>query len=179
MTTPYYRNSKKPSTPAWKSENILTIDNFGGGMNNVESDNVIADNECSDCMNMKFVSNLLMQKRNGCVEVDTNILTPLSSPITWVDEYKPLLIESSFIRATDTEVYVGNTKICDVEGRIQGVNYVGKYYFVDGKYLRVYDGETVKKITTEPVGYLSEEYVNRINAIQLPNTKIKKSNRKA
>ena len=161
MTTPYYRSSKKPSTPAWKSENILTIDNFGGGMNNVESDNVIADNECSDCMNMKFVSNLLMQKRNGCVEVDTNILTPLSSPITWVDEYKPLLSESSFIRATDTEVYVGNTKICDVEGRIQGVNYIGKYYFVDGKYLRVYDGETVKKITTEPVGYLSEEYVNR------------------
>ena len=159
---PYHRPSRSPSVPTWKAESVITIDNFGGGMNNVEADNVINDNECSDCKNMKFSSNVLMEKRSGCTEYDNVNYPALSEPIVWVDEYKPLLSESKFIRATETALYVGSEKICDVAGKIQGVNYIGKYYFVDGDKLRVYDGESVKEIITEPVGYLSEEYASKI-----------------
>lgn len=162
MTMPYYRASRSPSVPSWKSESVITIDNFGGGMNNVEADNVINDNECSDCKNMKFSSNVLMEKRSGCTEYDNVNYPALSEPIIWVDEYKPLLSESKFIRATETALYVDSEKICDVAGKIQGVNYIGKYYFVDGDKLRVYDGESVKEIITEPVGYLSEDFSSKI-----------------
>lgn len=158
---PYYRKSYSQGSPSWKSESVITIDNFGGGMNNVESDNAINDNECSDCMNMKFSSNVLMEKRSGCVEYNSTLHPQLSDAITWVDEYKPLLSASKFITATDEELYINGTKICDVAGRIQGVNYIGKYYFVDGEYLRVYDGESVKIITTEPTGYLREDYTTK------------------
>lgn len=153
----YYRNPYRPKRQSWKTEKNIGISNFGGGMNNVESDNVIADNECSNSKNMMFISSVLMQKRGGVTEYDTSILTPLSEPITWVDEYKPLLSDRQFIRCTATKLYVGNTKICDVANSIRGVNYMGKYYFVDGEKLRVYDGTNVYQIVTEPTGYLSKD----------------------
>ena len=155
MILPYYRTPYRLGSRSWLTENTFSLNNFGGGMNNVDADNTIADNECSNCMNMMFISNALMQKRYGTEYVDNTRYPSLSSPVTWCDEYKPTLSESSFIRATSTAVYVENKKICDVEGDIRGVNYVGKYYFVDGKSLRVYDGTKVYKIIAEPVGYLS------------------------
>ena len=156
MITPFIRSAYRQGSKAWKNENVINIENFGGGMNNVEADNVINDNEGSDTKNMRFVSSTLMEKRHGCT-VNENY-NQLNGKIVWVDEYKPMVGESHLLRATETEVYVDNTKICDVEGRIRGVNFYGKYYFVDGHSLRYYDGTRAYKIITEPVGYLSQRY---------------------
>lgn len=158
MITPYVRSAYRQTSKAWKNENVINIENFGGGMNNVEADNVINDNEGSDTKNMRFVSSTLMEKRHGCT-VNTNY-TVLDDKIVWIDEYKPMLGESHFVRATETEMYVDNTKICDLEGKVRGVNFYGKYYFVDGHTLRYYDGTHVYQIITEPVGYLSTKYTH-------------------
>ena len=156
MITPYIRPAYRQNQKSWKYENVVNIENFGGGMNNVEADNVINDNEASDTKNMRFVSSTLMEKRHGCT-VDTNY-NSLEDKIVWVDEYKPMLGESHLIRATIDELYVDNTKIADLEGRVKGVNFYGKYYFVDGSTLRYYDGTRTYQIIREPVGYLSQKY---------------------
>lgn len=158
MITPYIRSSYRQTSKAWLNENIININNFGGGMNNVEADNVINDNEASDTKNMRFVSATLMEKRHGCTEIED--YDALDDKIVWIDEYKPMLGESVLIRATEDELYADDTKIADLEGRIRGVTFYGKYYFVDGDSLRVYDGTNVLKIVTEPLGYLSEKYTH-------------------
>jgi hypothetical protein len=169
MTKPYFRN-----TPNWvgnysfNQEQILTINNFGGGMNNVDADTVIADNEATDTKNMMFVSGSLMQTRYGTVYVDevtypniveTNIVNgnavTSGVPITWVDEFKPTIHESKYVVATDKEIYIGGVKICDVEGQVHGVNYMGRYYFVDGKSIRVWDGTNYYKVIEQPSAKLT------------------------
>ena len=158
MTTPYIRNAYRQNNKAWLNESILNVDNFGGGMNNVEADNVINDNEGSDTKNMRFVSGTLMEKRHGCTENED--YDPLDEKVVWVDEYKPMLGESHLVRATATKLYIDDDEIADLEGQIRAVNFYGKYYFVDGKTLRYYDGSYVRQIITEPVGYLSEKYTH-------------------
>ena len=132
----------------YKPERTITVNNLAGGLNNVEPDNVIADSESTNTKNMMFISNSLMESRYGTKYVNETLYPDLNSPITWVDEYTPTKTESHFIRATDNAIYVDNTKICDVNGRVRGVNYIGKYYFVDGKYLWVYDGTTYYQVCT-------------------------------
>ena len=45
------------------------------------------------------------------------------------------------------------TKLCDVNNEIHGVNYIGKYYFVDGNNYYVYDGIDVFKVVEPPSGF--------------------------
>lgn len=135
---PYLRQPPKA-----KTQNTFTLSNFGGGLNNVNGDTTIADNQATDCKNMMFISDEIMEKRYGTTAIDDLVL---EDPITWIDKYRPTIGEAVLIRATDSEIYVGDTKLCDVEGRVSGVNYIGKYYFVDGKKLMVYDGTTYYKI---------------------------------
>ena len=59
-TNPYVR---KPMPP--RQEQIFTLSAFGGGLNNVETDTVFADNQASDTMNMRFLSAELMEKLAG------------------------------------------------------------------------------------------------------------------
>lgn len=149
---PYLR---KP--PSSTPEKTFTLSIFGGGLNNVSGDITIADNQATDCKNMSFVSDEIMEKRCGITAVDDEVL---NAPITWMDLYKPKKGDSKFIRATDAEMWIedGATikKLCDVEGSISGVNYIGKYYFVDGKSIRIYDGETVYKVCNTS-SYITEE----------------------
>lgn len=154
---PFYRPSMRFGAYSWGDEKVLTLNNFGGGLNNVEPETVIGDNECADTMNMRFVNNTLMEKRFGTNYVDVDEYVKLPSAVTFVDKYYPLDDDPVFIRATDSEFYVGNEKICDVNGTVRGVNYIGKYYFVDGTNLYVYDGETYYVVVKEPFGYLSQD----------------------
>ena len=111
---------------------MFTLSTFGGGLNNVNGDTAIQDNQATDCKNMMFISDEIMEKRYGTSAIDDFVL---DGAITWIDMYRPTTGEPQMIRATDSEVYCGETKICDVNGRIKGANYIGKYYFVDGKHL--------------------------------------------
>ena len=156
MTLPYFRNPYRQGTHGWLTEQYCALSNFAGGLNNVEPDTTIADNEATDCRNMRFIGGALMEKRPGTSRYDETNYPDLNDPITWADTYSPTLGESKIVRATSSEVYVGSEKICDVEGDVKGVTYVGKYYFVDGKALRVYDGKEWYRVVSEPVGFLSD-----------------------
>ena len=160
MAQPYVRQPYRQRTRSWPNEQIFTLDNFGGGLNNVDPENIIADNEFTDTKNMRFIGNTLVQKRQGTKLVDESKFLKLDEPIVWVDEYSPLLGQSRFVYATETKFYVDGAYVCAVNGKIQGVSYNGKYYFVDGTALYVYDGADWYKVTTEPYTYLAKDVIS-------------------
>lgn len=165
MVLPYRRQPYRQDPKSWIQERYFSLTNFSGGLNNVEPDNLIADNECTDCLNMRFLDDAIMEKRHGIKEYDTTIITPLDDGITWLDTYRPLLknddtaLENNakIIRGTSKALYIDDDKICDVNGDVRGVTYVGKYYFVDGKDLRVYNNDKCYRIIREPIEHLSEK----------------------
>lgn len=157
MAIPYLRSSYRQDPKAWRTEQIFTIANFAGGLNNVEPDNLIGDNESTDCLNMRFLDDVIMEKRPGIGVYDDTNYPSISGSITWVDVYRPSLQDPLIVRGTDSELYIGNEKVSDVEGTVRGVTYINKYYFVDGKSLRVYDIDKKKcyRIVQEPIVHLT------------------------
>ena len=72
-----------------------------------------------------------------------------------MDIYKPINLPEVLIRATSTTVYADEIEIAKtVTGKIQGTNYIGNYYFVDGSNFYQYDGTTVYKIVAPLEKYL-------------------------
>ena len=132
----------------------LTINDFSGGLCNASSPLLLKNNQAWRILNMKFTANNLMEKRPGTHPIDDLIL---NTPICYMDVYKPINKEEVLIRATENSVYAGTTKICDVAGKIQGVTYIGNYYFVDGAKLRLYDGTSVYEIVEAPHAYLKND----------------------
>ena len=65
MMNPYRRTPYRLDTRGWIQERYFTLTNFSGGLNNVEPDNLIGDNESTDCMNMRFLDDVIMEKRHG------------------------------------------------------------------------------------------------------------------
>lgn len=164
----YLRNAYRSNPHPWIPELSLSIKNFSGGLNNVEPDNQIGDNEATDCKNMRFVNGLIMEKRFGAV-LGNKLL---DSEVTYYDIFKPILSKESRIVGTASEVYVddaqGNlVKLCDVNGTIRGVTFNGKYYFVDGTNLYVYDNSTYYKIINAPIGHLSEAHASGVTTLKL------------
>lgn len=121
------------NTPPPNKIYTFSLQNFVGGLNN--RNNVLQESECSNVLNMSFSHDDIVEKRRGSTQFDT--LT-LPDEVTFLDEFKPYVDENILIRATDKEIYMGNTKIRDVSGQVCGVNFNGKYYFVDGTGLYVY-----------------------------------------
>lgn len=111
----------------------FTMNNFVGGLNNRSS--IVQENQAQDLINMKFEDETVMVKRDGVEYYDGQAL---STSVTYIDEFKPYNDVSQLIRASNTEVYAGSTKIADVAGKVNGRNYLGYYYFVDGAKIRVY-----------------------------------------
>lgn len=166
MTRPYFRNPYRLGTKGWLTEGSFSLSNFAGGLNNVDPDTNIADNELTDTKNMKFMGSI-METRPGTVYVNNSSFTNLNAPITWTDRYQPLLNNSHTVRATATEIYIDDTKLCDIQGNVRGVNYVGKYYFVDGHNLFMYDGTDYYKIIQDPTGYTDGETASNSTTIKL------------
>lgn len=142
---PYIRKA-----PQAKQQGSFTQDNFAGGLNNVSGDTIIADNQLTNSQNLMFTSDNTMEKRYGLVAFDE---LNLEGAITMVGEYKPVIEDSEIVRSTDTEVYIGATKVADIAGTAYGINYIGNYYFVDGNELRVYNGEGTYVIKEDPKAY--------------------------
>lgn len=111
----------------------FSLRDFSGGLNN-RSDQ-LQINEASDLINMKFADETLMEKRHGITSYND---IQLEDPITFIDEYRPYNDDDKVIVATNKELYIDGVKLCDVSGQVMGVNFKGKYFFVDGNTLRVY-----------------------------------------
>jgi hypothetical protein len=133
---------------------VFSFADFSGGLCNRTSPLLLKPNQAWRLLNMKFITDNLMEKRPGTHPIDDLVLT---KPIKYMDIYKPINKPEELIRATEDEVYADTTKICDVNGVIQGINYIGNYYFLDGKKLRQYDGTNVYEIVEPPHSYLSAD----------------------
>lgn len=139
----------------------FTMNNFVGGLNNRSSQ--LQPNESFNLLNMKFDDESVMVKRDGVDYYDAHVIT---GSITYIDEFKPYQDTFQLIRASNTQVFSGTTKIADVAGKINGMNYMGAYYFVDGAKIRVYNkfpqaAGTYLKIVGTPVNsYVCMELVN-------------------
>lgn len=161
MPFPYVRTPYRQGTRGWKQEQVTTIENFAGGLNNVDFDNVIADNESPNCRNMRFVGNTLMEKRPGVKKVELESGYKSSDAITWLDTYYPSLGDDRLVVASDKNIHFkksnGIISKTSVMGAVHGVTYNGKYYYVDGKYLYVFDGNVVRRIITPPIVHVVEK----------------------
>lgn len=164
MTMPFLRRPYRQGTHSWIPEQMFVLNDFSGGLNNVDPENTLADNEFTDTMNMRFVGNKLMEKRQG-----TEMCPNGYSIITYFDKYSPVLGDAKDVMA---RLYSGGDKIvfckhntneneivCPIDDayNVRGVNYNGKYYYVDGKNFYCFDGETYYKIVTEPLAHLTED----------------------
>lgn len=106
------------------------INNFSGGLNNKSSDGQLASNEAFNLLNMAFFKDGVMEKRKGTVRY---VESKLDTPILFQDIYKPINDENIVIQATKDAVYLNFVKTFDIKGVCDGVNYLGKYYFVNGE----------------------------------------------
>lgn len=162
---PYLRTSYRSDAKSWKNEYTFTISDFGGGLNNVEPENLIEDNQSVICKNLRFLNKNVMEKRPGIDYWNEEDYPDVEGKITWLDVFRPYLGEPMIVRATQTELYIGKEKVCDVSGDVCGCTFNGQYYFVDGKELRVFgndrdaDGQiyrddwVVYKIIEEPIAH--------------------------
>lgn len=110
------------------------IGNFSGGLNNKSSDNQLRDNEAFNLLNMSFFKNGVMEKRKGTVRYVEDVR---EKPIVFQDVFKPINSKHMIIQATSDELFLDFIKISDIHGVCDGVNYLGKYYFVNGENLYV------------------------------------------
>ena len=159
MAKPYVRQSPKPV-----KQEVFSLAVFGGGLNNVSGDTTIADNQATDCKNMMFVGDEIVEKRYGTVAVDETVLMDgeLPTAVTWVDEFKPVNVASSIVRASDKEVYFGTTKASDVSGTVKGTNYIGKYYYVDGDKFMMFNGTKNYQIKEDPKTFATSAYATTL-----------------
>lgn len=111
----------------------FSLTDFVGGLNN--RSNVLESNQCSDVLNMAFSNDSVMEKRFGSTAFDALLI---SGELTFIDEFKPYQDADVMIRASATEMYMGNTKIKDLIGQVTGTNFNGKYFFSDGSGVYVY-----------------------------------------
>lgn len=151
---------QKTKPPANKRYSFV-LNNFAGGLNNRSE--MPQPNQATNMINMSFFDEEVMEKRNGSTYYDNFIL---DDEIVWVDEFRPYNDVDRIVRATKSKVYVNDTLIKNVSGQICGVNYQGKYFFVDGDKLYVYGKfaqteTTYDKIIGTPINdYVLLEVIN-------------------
>ena len=152
------------NTPQPNQKHVFSLKNFVGGLNNRSE--LMQENQCADVMNMAFYTDDVMEKRRGSTYFDT---MAIGGPVTFIDEFKPYNEPEIMVRASKTELWVGNTKVANVAGQVMGTNYMGKYFFADSDKLRAYgrfptEGGTYVKIQGEATSnYVLMEVVNPPN----------------
>lgn len=111
----------------------FSLKDFSGGLNNRSE--ILAPSQASALMNMAFANDTVLEKRKGSMAYDDFVAT---EPIIYIDEFRPYKKDDELLRATKTKLYSGSTEIATLHDGIQGVNYNGKYAFVDGEKIRFY-----------------------------------------
>lgn len=116
----------------------FSLRNFAGGMNN-RSD-LLRENEAHRLLNMKFLEDELMVKRDGTEAYDRASMTN-SPPVTFIDEYEPYNDANQLVYATssttESRLYIGSYQYA-LSGEVTGVNFNGKYFVADGTKLYVF-----------------------------------------
>lgn len=149
------------STPPPNRIMTFSLRSFVGGLNN-RSEQLQVD-EASDLINMVFSDDTVMEKRHGQILYDA---VTLAKPIIFIDEFKPYADENVLLRATESEFYIEDKKLTDINGKPSGINHSGRYFFVDGKKLWVYGKfdqvtSTYRKVIGTPINdYVLLEVTN-------------------
>lgn len=174
MYTPFIRNL--PSSDDYKNRRDFTIDDFSGGLNNVDSELLILDNQMQDCKNMMFSDNFSIEKRYGSsyiMEAKPALGEEEASPsygekITWYDEFRVSEDVVYTITASKDKLFLNDKFMCQVLGDVEGCSFNGDYYFVDGAFLYKIDFNSfddvikVLRIIEDPkvyVSYFEKEYI--------------------
>lgn len=142
------------NVPASKIQSF-TIKNYTGGLRNVGE---FSDIDARDINNMMFTDGVYMEKRTGITDSgDINAITDTDKIITFRDIYKPYTGNPVELVFTNSKMYkIVNkvpTFVRNVSGKVQGTNFYGKYYFVDGLNIFMYDGTTCLPLKDPPAGY--------------------------
>lgn len=121
----------------------FAINNTAGGINNRTVE--VSPNEAMDLRNMAFYDLALMEARRGS-DIDTT-MPSVSNKITWLHQYIAYNGGAQMVLGTDTSMNFGSIGTSPnlapsftfpTQGHADGVNFNGKYYFVDGSALYVY-----------------------------------------
>lgn len=173
---PWLRRNYTPDRKGWKSEYTLSKSDFTGGLNNVKPPNLIDDNECVDCKNMRIIDKAIMEKRPGTVLRDKYG----DSAITWLDYFRTFSGKNIKVTANNSTVWFDDNEF-SVSGKITGVTYNNRYYFVDGTCIRFYEPKNKKvyKVIEEPIAHLTgystqkttenEKEIESVNKLTLDN----------
>jgi len=130
---PFIQNISPPPNDI-RTFNITT---FYGGLNNVDDYVEMSETESSDLLNIDFFSDKgTVQKRKGYEQYGT--FEVVDEPIIFLDEYKKINADSELICATSTDLYIDEVQVKTLTGHIRGVNFNGKYLYVDGDELYSY-----------------------------------------
>lgn len=150
----YYRSSLYPSSA--KTEYNYSITNFGGGLNNVNSSNIIADNQSVDCMNMTFDSVTSMRKRGGIKLEDCYVYNEdIDKNVIYYDVNSPYYLERpigalTYVYIDKPITYFSEEKYytySDVDNQIVSST-ITRYIFATDDTLYVVD-PSIKKIITQ------------------------------
>jgi len=133
----------------------FSMANFVGGLNN-RSEQLEA-NETSNCLNMMFTDDTVMENRYGQKYYDELVL---DDDIVFIDEFKPYADDNVLIRATVGKLYIEENILTTISGKPCGVNHSGRYFFVDGEKLYVY-GKFAQVTSTyaKVIGVAINDYV--------------------
>lgn len=136
---PFIRNL--PNSPQSLSRQQFTLSDFTGGLNNVDNEALIADNQLCDCKNMMYSDNNSIEKRYGTTyEYENTAREDEREPIIFYDTFKTNAGDEVVITATETKFYVNDQYKLDVNGPVSGSLYNGNYFFTDGFNLyKLYD----------------------------------------
>ena len=142
---------QKTSPPPNRVLNF-SLKDFSGGMNNRTDQ--LKDNEGALVNNLMFADDTILETRYGQKYYDDKVI---DGEIIFIDEYKPYRDPNQLIRATNTEMHIGEL-IVPLVGKPSGVNHLGKYYFSDGKTLKVYgkftdENSIYTRVVGESTGY--------------------------
>lgn len=152
MAYPYIKSKLPPPNQIM----TFTLRNFAKGLNNRSE--VLEPGECSDVKNMSFTDDDVMEKRRGTTYFDELLLQ--GGELVHIDEFRPYDDTDIMVRATKSEMYIGNTKVADLSGKTNGINFSGKYFFTDSKKLRAYGKFTDAASTyIRHVGTKVEDYI--------------------
>lgn len=120
------------TTPPPNKQLTFAVSTMTTGMNNRSTQ--LTPEESSISWNMDFYDAITMEKRYGSKKKDA---VQSSGKLTFLSEYRPYATSDVFVRATDTLATFSDGATASLSGRMDGVNFLGKFFFVDGVKFRV------------------------------------------
>lgn len=150
----WYQNN----TPAPNRTQSYSIKSFTAGLNNYNT--APAENHATNILNMEFRDEHAMAKRFGSSRVDD---VEMASPVTQLDLYRPYKDADVLVRADKGKVRLGEvekalSRTDGVEPVLEGVTFMGSYFFAYGEDLYVFTKAQAASTYVKHVGTVSDTY---------------------